>query len=128
MTREWQALIMIDARPSPSSEGGLPKTPPTPTGIIAWFIRNPVAANLLMMLIVIMGFVSAFTIRTQATPDTQLDQIVIDVVYPGASPTEIEATVVTKIEDSLQGVQGISELQATMREGSASLTLEVSSD
>jgi len=119
---------MTDSPHSPSSKNPPRKLEPVPTGIIAWFIRNPVAANLLMMLIVIMGFVSAFTIRTQATPDSQLDQIVIEVIYPGASPTEIEATVVTKIEDSLKGVQGISELQATMREGTASLTLDVSSD
>ncbi|MFT7133891.1 MAG: multidrug efflux pump subunit AcrB, partial [Cyclobacteriaceae bacterium] len=119
---------MTDSSNSPSSKNPPRKVEPVPTGIIAWFIRNPVAANLLMMLIVIMGFVSAFTIRTQATPDSQLDQIVIEVVYPGASPTEIEATVVTKIEDSLKGVQGIAELQATMREGTASLTLDVSSD
>jgi len=98
------------------------------TGVIAWFIHNPVAANLMMMLIVILGFVSAFSMRTQALPDQQLDQVVIELIYPGASPGEIESTVVTKLEDALRGVQGISEMLAVVREGSARITLEVSSD
>ena len=93
----------------------------TGKGVISWFIRNPVAANLLMLLIVMLGFASAFTIRTQAVPDTLLDRIVIEVAYPGASPGEIESSVVVKIEDALSGVQGISEMQSTSREGSACL-------
>jgi multidrug efflux pump subunit AcrB len=103
-------------------------SPVAQKGVIEWFIRNPVAANLLMLLIVIMGFVSAFTIRTQAMPDQQLDQVIIEVMYPGSSPSEIETTVVTKMEDALRGVQGISEMQARIREGNARLTLDVSSD
>lgn len=94
-------------------------------GVIAWFIRNPVAANLLMMLIVLIGFMSAFSIRTQAVPDTQLDQIVIEVAYPGASPGEIVNTVVTKIEDALGSVQGIAEMQSVASEGFARITLDV---
>jgi multidrug efflux pump subunit AcrB len=102
--------------------------PATRTGIIAWFIRNPVAANLLMLLIVILGFVSAFTIRTQGVPDQQLAQVVIEVIYPGASPAEIESTVVVKMEDALRGVQGISEIESRAREGFANITLKVSSE
>ncbi len=98
------------------------------SGVIAWFIRNPVAANLLMLFIVIVGFVSAMSMRTQALPDQALDQVVIEVVYPGASPGEIESTVVTKLEDALRGVQGISEMQAVASEGLARITLDVSSD
>ncbi|MFT6039703.1 MAG: hypothetical protein ACI9TP_002503, partial [Candidatus Azotimanducaceae bacterium] len=45
---------MTDSPHSPSSKNPPRKVEPVPTGIIAWFIRNPVAANLLMMLIVIM--------------------------------------------------------------------------
>ncbi len=97
-------------------------------GIIAWFINNPVAANLLMLLIVLLGFASAFTIRTQGTPDQALDQVVIQMLYPGASPAEIEATVVVKVEDALRGIQGISEIQSMSFEGNARITLDVSSD
>jgi multidrug efflux pump subunit AcrB len=97
-------------------------------GIISWFIRNPVAANLLMLLIVLIGFFSAFTIKTEAMPSPELDQVMIEVVYPGASPSEIEQTVVLKIEDAISGVQGISEMRSTSRESSASITLDVSTD
>ncbi|MFT5208724.1 MAG: multidrug efflux pump subunit AcrB [Flavobacterium sp.] len=98
------------------------------SGVIAWFVRNPVAANLLMFLILILGFISAFSIRTQAMPDAQLELVVIEAIYPGAAPTEIESAIITKIEDALNDVQGIAEIEAVAKEGFAQLSLEVSSD
>ena len=59
-------------------------------GIIAWFARNHVAANLLMFVIILTGIFSALTIRTQIMPDVQLDRITIQVPFPGASPGEVE--------------------------------------
>ena len=60
------------------------------TGIIAWFARNHVAANLLMFLILAFGIVSAFTIRKQTTPDFELNMIQVRVPYLGAAPQEVE--------------------------------------
>ncbi len=59
-------------------------------GIIAWFASNHVAANLLMLMILVFGIVSAFTIRKQTTPDFELNWVQIRVPYLGAAPQEVE--------------------------------------
>jgi len=98
------------------------------TGIIAWFARNHVAANLLMFLILAFGIVSAFTIRKQTTPDFELNMIQVRVPYLGAAPQEVEEGVVIKIEEAIQDVPGIVEINSNAVEGSGNVTIEVSSD
>jgi multidrug efflux pump subunit AcrB len=60
------------------------------SGIIDWFARNSVAANLLMVFIVVSGAFSAFSVKQEVFPEINLDQISISVAYPGAAPEEIE--------------------------------------
>ncbi len=62
---------------------------PKQTGIIAYFARNPVAANLMMMFIIIMGIVSYLTIQRQMFPNIEINYIHINAAYPGASAQEI---------------------------------------
>lgn len=81
-------------------------------GIISWFARNHVAANLLMVVIVLTGIFSASTIRTQLMPDVQLDMISIDVPFPGASPGEVESGVVTRIEEAVRNIEGIADMRS----------------
>ena len=59
-------------------------------GIIAWFASNHVAANLLMLLIIVAGFITASSIRKETNPEITLDQIEIRVPYLGAAPQEVE--------------------------------------
>ena len=94
-------------------------------GIIAWFASNHVAANLLMLLILAFGIVSAFSIRKQTTPDFELNTISVRVPYLGAAPQEVEEGVVIKIEEAIQDVKGIVEINSTAREGIGSVTAEV---
>ena len=94
-------------------------------GLIAWFAGNPVAANLLMYMIIAFGLVSAFTIRKQTTPDIQLNTIQVSVSYLGAAPQEVEEGVVVKIEEAIQDVEGIVELRSVAREGLGTVTAEV---
>ncbi len=82
------------------------------TGIISWFTRNPVAANLLMIVIIMTGLYSAMTIRTQIMPDLELDRVTVDVAFPGASPGEVESGVVTRIEEAVRDIEGIEELRS----------------
>ena len=63
-------------------------------GPIAWMARNPVAANLLMVLILVGGFLSAIGIKQEVFPEFELDVIVVDVPYPGASPEEVEQGII----------------------------------
>lgn len=81
-------------------------------GIISWFARNHVAANLLMFVIVLTGIFSASTIRTQIMPDVQLDMVSIDVPFPGASPGEVESGVVTRIEEAVRDIEGIADMRS----------------
>ena len=96
-------------------------------GIIAWFAANHVAANLLMLFIIVAGLISIFTIRKQTTPDFELNNIQIRVAYLGAAPQEVEEGVVIKVEEAIQDVKGIVRLEGRAREGMGSVTAEVAS-
>ncbi|MDH4073857.1 MAG: efflux RND transporter permease subunit, partial [Gammaproteobacteria bacterium] len=98
------------------------------TGLIAWFAKNHVAANLLMFMILAFGIISAFTIRKQTTPDFELNMIQVRVPYLGAAPQEVEEGVVIKVEEAIQDVPGIVEINSRAVEGSGNVTIEVSSD
>ncbi|MDP6993930.1 MAG: efflux RND transporter permease subunit, partial [Woeseiaceae bacterium] len=87
------------------------------TGLIAWFAKNHVAANLLMFLIIAFGVVSSFTIRKQTTPDFELNMIQVQVPYLGAAPQEVEEGVVIKVEEAIQDIQGIVEIYSRASEG-----------
>jgi multidrug efflux pump subunit AcrB len=94
-------------------------------GLIAWFASNHVAANLLMLMIVAFGVVSAFTIRKQTTPDFELNTIQVRVPYLGAAPQEVEEGVVVKIEEAIQDIDGITEINSVASEGEGSVVVEV---
>ena len=99
----------------------------THKGIISWFARNHVAANLLMVVIILTGLVSALTIRTQMTPDLEADEVSVDVAFPGASPGEVESGVVTRIEEAVREIEGIDDMHSYSREGMGSVRLTVES-
>lgn len=94
-------------------------------GLIAWFARNHVAANLLMLLIIAFGIASAFTIRKQTTPDFELNTVEVRVPYLGAAPQEVEEGVVIKIEEAIQDVDHLVEINSVAREGVGVVTAEV---
>ncbi len=92
---------------------------------IAWFARNPVAANLAMVLIIVSGLIATTTVKEEVFPEIQLDRISIQVPYLGAAPEEVENGVVIRIEEALQGIDGIKEIQSTAAEGMASVVVEL---
>ncbi len=97
-------------------------------GIIAWFASNHVAANLLMVLIIVAGLLSASTIRKQMQPDFELNNVQVQVQYLGAAPQEVEEGVVIKVEEAIQDVDGIVKLMSSASEGVGTVTAEVSRD
>jgi len=97
------------------------------TGLIAWFAKNHVAANLLMLFIIVAGLISIATIRKQTTPDFELNTIQVRVEYLGAAPQEVEEGVVIKVEEAIQDVKGIVKINGRAREGMGTVTAEVSS-
>ena len=99
----------------------------TNKGIIAWFARNHVAANLLMVGIILTGLFSALTIRTQMMPDLEIAQVNIDVPFPGASPGEVESGVVSRIEEAVRDIEGIDDMRSFSREGFGQVRLDIKS-
>ena len=97
-------------------------------GLIGWFSRNPVAANLLMLLIIAAGFISASNISKEMFPVGELDQIQITAVYPGAAPVEVEKAVILPMESAVQGLKGIKKITSTASRDLAVLNLEIESN
>ena len=93
--------------------------------IIEWMARNSVAANLLMIFIAVSGFIAITTVTEEVFPEIELDRIRISVPYLGAAPEEVEEAVVIRIEEAIQGIDGIKEIQSTASEGSASVMIEL---
>ena len=94
-------------------------------GIIAWFARNHVAANLLMLLIIGCGLISAYSIRIQVTPEIESQHIDINLPFPGASPGEVESGVVLKVEEAVRNIEGIERMTSRSQQGSGTVMLDV---
>ena len=94
-------------------------------GIIAWFAANHVAANLLMLFIIVAGLISSCSIRKEMQPKFQIDWVRVTVPYLGAAPQEVEEGVVIKIEEAIQDVPGIKRIIGEANEGSGEVTAEV---
>ncbi len=94
------------------------------SGVIAWFARNPVAANLLMLVILAVGIGSAFTIQRAMFPVVDLEMIIINAPYPGAAPEEVEKGVMLKIEEAINDVDGIKRVEADAFESLARFWIE----
>ncbi len=92
---------------------------------IAWFARNHVAANLLMIVIIAAGLLTLPGITQELIPSIDLDLVTVSVVYPGASPQEVEASITNRIEEELQGLAGIKRIRSTSGEAVSSLTIEL---
>ncbi len=97
-----------------------------PDGVIAWFANNPVAANLLMLIIMAVGLGSAFTIQRAMFPALEIERIVITAPYPGAAPEEVEQGVVLKIEEAINDLDGIKRVESDAYESYAEFWIEPS--
>lgn len=102
-----------------------PITDPTQRGIIAWFARNSVAANLLMVAIILLGLYSASTIRKQMFPLAETTWLNVSVMYRGAAPQEVEETITLKLEEALAQVQGLERVITRSNRGGATADLKV---
>ncbi|MCS6152200.1 efflux RND transporter permease subunit [Shewanella baltica] len=97
----------------------------TQKGILAWFARNSVAANLLMWALLVGGLFSTVLINKEVFPSFELNLLNISVAYPGAAPQEIEEGINIKIEEAIQDINGIKKVTSVASEGVGSITVEV---
>jgi len=99
--------------------------PKVEQGLINWFANNHVAANLMMIIIILSGLYSVATITKKSMPDFDLPIIQISMAYPGATPADVEKGIIILIEEAVEDVDGITTVRSVAREGSGSVTLEV---
>ncbi len=107
--------------------------PPEPTtkadtrmqGPLAWMARNSVAANLIMLFLLVTGLLMMFRVKQEVFPEFELDLVLINVPYPGASPAEVEQGVVLAVEEAIQGVDDIQEVRSYASEGVAVVAVEL---
>ncbi|NNG00106.1 MAG: efflux RND transporter permease subunit [Desulfobacteraceae bacterium] len=93
--------------------------------MIAWFAANHVAANLLMVFILVVGVAMAVTNKVEVMPETTENRISIRTAYPGASPAEVESAIIRRIEEQISGLAGIKRINSYAREGYGRVTIEV---
>ncbi len=93
-------------------------------GIIAWFVDNPVAANLLMALLVVGGLVSLANTRQEEFPQVEFEIVNVNVPYLGATPEETEQGVCIRIEEALEGTENVQKMTSASAEGNCSVSLE----
>jgi multidrug efflux pump subunit AcrB len=93
-------------------------------GPIAWMAGNPVASNLLMIVLLVGGLVLGTNIKQEVFPEFTTDTVTVRVVYSGASPEEVEQGIVLSVEEAISGLDGVKEVTCTAAEGSATIVAE----
>ena len=91
--------------------------------IIAWFVRNPVAANLLMVVMFVTGAWGYFSLEREFVPQTTVNGITVAVTWNGASPRDVSEQIVSRIEEAVEGLDGIDYIESTAREGSGNVNI-----
>lgn len=92
--------------------------------IIAWFAGNSVVSNILMFIILGWGIYAANTIRKEAFPTFTADSVTIQVPFNGGVPEDVERGVAIKVEEALQGVDGIDHIRSTSTDSGATITID----
>ena len=93
--------------------------------IIKYFVKYPVSANVIMILIIIFGFMGLFNLRKTFFPERSSKIITVDAVLPGASPIELEQMVTLKIEDNIDGISGVKRITSKSLENTSSIIVEI---
>ncbi len=99
-------------------------TGPVAGGILSYFARHRTAANLLLVVLVVLGVVSFPNMRAQFFPDVVIDEIDISVRWDGAGAEDVDAGIVQLLEPTLLSVEGVESSASVSREGRASIELE----
>ncbi|MFQ5505029.1 MAG: efflux RND transporter permease subunit [Planctomycetota bacterium] len=94
-------------------------------GAIRWFVDNGVAANLMMLLVLAGGFLALGSLKQEIIPEIQTDRILVSVVYPGATPAEVEKSICVRIEEEVASLQDIKRLSSVALEGMGRVTIEL---
>ncbi|MBL4601680.1 MAG: efflux RND transporter permease subunit [Emcibacteraceae bacterium] len=95
------------------------------TDYIKWFVKNPVATNLIMLVILGMGVIGYMKVGKTAMPSAAMDIINVSVPYLGAGPKEVEDRIVIRLEEAVFDIRGIKRLTGRANEGMGSISIEI---
>ena len=93
-------------------------------GLLSYFTRHKTVANLLLVVLVVLGLAAAPKMRAQFFPDVIVDSVSVSVIWDGASAEDVDAAIVQVLEPALLAVEGVESSSATSREDRASVQLE----
>ena len=93
--------------------------------LIRWFVNNKVVSNLLMILIIITGATTIPMLKMEVFPEIDLNIINVTVVYPGATPSDVEEAICIKIEERLQGLDGVKKITSNASENVGNINVEM---
>lgn len=86
-------------------------------------VRNPVLVNMLTLVILVAGFLFAFTLQREMFPESRPNKLLISAVYPGVQPADVEKSVTIRIEEAVRAVEGIEKIESQVAEGFSFTTL-----
>lgn len=93
--------------------------------VIKWFSQNHVAANFLMLLVLLAGFATWFQLRKEIFPETSFDAVVVSVPYPNATPDEVTNGVIIPMEEAIADIEGIKRVTSNASRNVGAVTIEV---
>jgi multidrug efflux pump subunit AcrB len=94
-------------------------------GILAWFAKNPVAANLVMVVLLVGGALSGSRIKMELFPEFAMDLVTVTVPYPGAAPEEVEEAICVRIEEEVHAIEGVKRVTSTAVENVGTVAIEL---
>ena len=97
-------------------------------GLLAWFAGNPVAANLLMLLILVGGLLGIVAVDKEVFPRFSPHQITVSAIYPGAGSIEVEESICVPIEEAIHDIDGIKHLHGQIRGDTCTINVEIMPD
>ena len=89
--------------------------------VINFFVKNHIVGDILMIAILVSGLVGMTSLRSNFFPEVPSKLVFVNVIYPGASPEEVEEGVVARIEENLQGIADIDQVTSTCTENAATI-------
>ena len=93
--------------------------------MIRYFAAHPTAANLLMVLFVVLGITALPDIRRETLPDFSIPEVEIRIIYPGAAARGVEEAICLPVEEAMDGVNDVEEIRCDAREGAATAVVRM---
>jgi len=97
-------------------------------GPLHWFIHNPIAANLLMIFLLLGGVMAVPSLAKQFFPTPEINQVRVSLPFPGAGPAEVEEQICVRIEEAIHDLNGIKEIRSTAVEGMGTVLVEAATN